>query len=81
MRFQLKEGAQLLMPGITAIPTLIRPRSVGSVRLQTNNPADPPLIDPNVFDVDEDVEEMVEALQIVRKVHMCRRILLSSSCK
>ena len=79
VRSQVKEGAQLLLPGITAFPTLLRPRSVGSVRLQSNNPADPPLIDPNVFDVDEDMEGMVEALHIVRKVDTGRMLLRLSS--
>ena len=70
LRFALREGdgAQLLLPGITAIPTLVRPRSVGSLRLQSNNPGDPPLIDPNVFAVPADLDDMLSALHLVRTV-------------
>ncbi|GBM41278.1 hypothetical protein AVEN_85834-1, partial [Araneus ventricosus] len=39
---------------------LLHPKSRGTVRLQSTNPYDPPLIDPNYFDDSSDVDAIVK---------------------
>ncbi|GBN22385.1 hypothetical protein AVEN_226187-1, partial [Araneus ventricosus] len=38
---------------------LLHPKSRGTVRLQSTNPYDPPLIDPNYLDDPSDIEAIV----------------------
>lgn len=41
---------------------VFRPRSQGTLRLQSNNPRDPPLIDPNYFAENYDLGVMVDTM-------------------
>lgn len=50
---------------------LLRPRSRGHVELQSADPEQAPLIDPNYFSDAEDLEVMVKGLKIARKVLAC----------
>lgn len=43
--------------------SLLHPRSRGTVTLQSSDPYDPPLIDPNYFEDPRDVDDMVEGIQ------------------
>ena len=38
----------------------VHPRSRGTVTLQSDDPYDPPLIDPNYFDDPRDIDDLVE---------------------
>ncbi|XP_033205577.2 glucose dehydrogenase [FAD, quinone]-like [Bombus vancouverensis nearcticus] len=49
----------------TAIPTLIRPKSRGVIKLRSNNPFDYPLIYPNYFENPDDVARLVEGIKFV----------------
>ncbi|XP_060830672.1 glucose dehydrogenase [FAD, quinone]-like [Bombus pascuorum] len=49
----------------TVLPTLIRPKSRGVIKLRSNNPFDHPLIYPNYFESPEDVATMVEGIKFV----------------
>ena len=42
------------------LPSLLHPYSRGTVTLQSTDPYDPPLIDPNYFEDPRDVHDMVE---------------------
>ena len=46
--------------GFSAVVTLTRPKSRGSVRLASNGPADPPLVDPNLLADADDVATLVK---------------------
>ena len=47
------------------LPTLIRPRSVGHIRLNSVDPFDKPIIDPNYFGDNQDIKVLVEGVKIV----------------
>ena len=47
---------------------LLRPKSRGSVTLQSADPAAPPRIDPKFYDHPDDLETMVKAFKITRRI-------------
>jgi len=47
---------------------LLRPQSRGSVQLQSADPNQPPLIDPNFFGEEADLEEMVAGFKLARRL-------------
>ena len=49
-------------------PTLLRPKSRGSVALGGPNINDPPIIDTNYLDHPDDIQTLVEGLKIVKKL-------------
>eukprot|EP00743_Colponemidia_sp_Colp-15_P001154 GILK01001267.1.p1 GENE.GILK01001267.1~~GILK01001267.1.p1 ORF type:complete len:635 (+),score=58.31 GILK01001267.1:58-1905(+) len=59
--------------GFSCIATLLRPRSVGHVSLESKDPFAAPHIDPNYLDHEDDVKRLVAGLQ------MCRKIALSAA--
>jgi choline dehydrogenase len=54
--------------GLTVFPVLLHPRSRGNVRLQSRNPEDDVLINPNYLAEDADVKVMVEAVKYARRL-------------
>ncbi|MEM8899955.1 MAG: choline dehydrogenase [Bacteroidota bacterium] len=56
--------------GFSILPTLLRPKSVGSVTLNSNNPMEAPVIDPNYFsdEGNEDYEAMMAGMRMARMV-------------
>jgi choline dehydrogenase len=63
---------QRLMPSIdrrfTLLPTLLHPKSRGSVRLRSNDPFDAPRIHPNYLDQEDDVQVLMNGVRIVRQI-------------
>ncbi|WAR09336.1 DHGL-like protein [Mya arenaria] len=49
--------------GLLMATILLHPKSKGSVSLKSNYPFDYPNIDPNYFDLEEDVRKMIEAIR------------------
>ncbi|XP_071858531.1 glucose dehydrogenase [FAD, quinone]-like [Bombus fervidus] len=49
----------------SALPTLLRPKSRGVIKLRSNNPFDHPLIYPNYFEEPEDMATLVEGAKFV----------------
>lgn len=45
-------------------PVLLRPKSVGYIKLRTSNPNDPPIIDPKYLTHPDDIHAVVEAMKI-----------------
>jgi choline dehydrogenase-like flavoprotein len=54
--------------GAAISPVGLYPRSRGRVRLASADPFAPPVIDPNLLDVPEDMEPLLRAIRLVRKV-------------
>jgi choline dehydrogenase-like flavoprotein len=54
--------------GFTIFPVLLHPRSRGTIRLSSNNPEDPPLINPNYLAEEVDVKILAEGYQFARRL-------------
>jgi len=50
------------------LPSLIYPKSVGTLRLHTANPLDAPAIDPRYFSDDADMQLLVEGIKAARQI-------------
>ncbi|MBU3062205.1 FAD-dependent oxidoreductase [Nocardia sp. NEAU-G5] len=53
---------------LTVMSTLIYPRSRGTVRLLSADPAAAPAIDPNYLDEQVDVDTLVEGMELIREI-------------
>ncbi len=49
-------------------PVLVRPESRGTIRLRSNDPFAPPLIDPNYLDDERDVRALLAGLKLAREI-------------
>jgi choline dehydrogenase-like flavoprotein len=54
--------------GFTVNSTFLRPRSIGSVRLKSSDPADQPLVDPNYLADPYDRSMALKSVRIIREV-------------
>ncbi|ESO12860.1 hypothetical protein HELRODRAFT_93524 [Helobdella robusta] len=61
-------GKPLSREGFTIFPVLLHPRSRGTIRLNTTNPEDPPLIDPNYLSEEIDIKILTEGFQFARRL-------------
>jgi choline dehydrogenase len=52
----------------TIMPGIIYPESRGEIRLATDHPADAPLINPNYYKEDIDMQSMIKGIEITREV-------------
>ncbi len=64
----LARGRKVARPGIQIDINQMRPKSLGTVRLKSNNPLDCPLINPNYYEVRSDLEEMIAGVKVMREV-------------
>src|SRR6202034_1082421 len=55
-------------PAFTASAANLRPTSRGFVRLRSNNPAAPPLIQPNYLSTDEDRRVAANSIRLTRRI-------------
>ena len=55
-------------PGQSLFPTLIYPKSRGTVRLASSDPTAPPLIDPAYLTAPQDAEVLLEGVDMVREI-------------
>ncbi|MEP3277647.1 MAG: GMC family oxidoreductase N-terminal domain-containing protein [Stappiaceae bacterium] len=64
------ESGVAAMPegGVTLNSCYLRPRSRGTVRLQSSNPEDAPLIDPNYLDDPRDREMSIRGLKLTQEI-------------
>ena len=46
---------------------VLRPQSQGQIKIKTNNPFDEPLLDPNYFEVEQDVVDYRNAVRKARE--------------
>jgi choline dehydrogenase len=53
---------------ISILPGVVRPRSRGSIKLASADPAVPPLVDPNYLGDPSDLDKLVEAVKISRRI-------------
>ena len=54
--------------GFSIGPTLIRPTSRGRLRLRSNFPMDPPLIDPNYLSQQSEVDTLIFGIKLARRI-------------
>ncbi|GBN21815.1 L-sorbose 1-dehydrogenase [Araneus ventricosus] len=59
-------------PIFVCVSHLLHPKSRGTVRLQSTDPYDPPLIDPNYFEDPADVAAIVKGMQTCRKIGLSK---------
>ncbi|MEO4042696.1 GMC family oxidoreductase N-terminal domain-containing protein [Hoeflea sp. CAU 1731] len=55
-------------PGFLLGISNCHPKSRGSVTLRSDNPFDPPVIQPNYLSADEDVEELIDGCMMLRRI-------------
>ena len=58
--FEDFNGGQQNKHGFVLLPKLLHPKSVGSIRLKSQNPFDYPLIDPGYLEDEQDVEILLD---------------------
>lgn len=63
-----KEKKLPKIDGYTLLPTLLAPKSIGSVSLNSKNPWDSPKIDPNYLSEMEDLQVLLEGLKLSKKL-------------
>jgi choline dehydrogenase len=54
--------------GFSVGPTLLYPKSTGSITLRSNNPLAQPVIQPNYFSHADDLQILVDAMRLARKI-------------
>lgn len=65
----IEKGVQTMKDGgVTLNACFLRPRSRGTVRLRSDNPNDPPLIDPNYLAEPYDREMSIRGLKLVQSI-------------
>ena len=57
--------------GFSIGPTLLRPASRGRIRLRSNFPMDPPLIEPNYLSQESEVDTMAFGIELARRIAAC----------
>jgi choline dehydrogenase len=70
---EAKKGSRPLLtpdplPALSLAVTNTHPRSRGSIMIEGPDPLAPPAICPNAYAVDEDLEEMMEAVKFIRRL-------------
>lgn len=66
--FVLPTVGRLAAPAYVLVPCLMQPRSRGSVRLASDNPRDPALIDPNYLSEPADLSILAEGVAVARDI-------------
>ena len=69
----LVRGRKVAQPGIQIDINQERPKSLGTVRLASADPAQHPLIDPNYLSDARDLDELVHGVHIMREVMANRK--------
>ena len=54
--------------GAMLVPSNLRPKSRGTIRLKSKDPKDKPIIDPHYLEDPEDLKELVEGLKIAEQI-------------
>ncbi|MBT4951971.1 MAG: choline dehydrogenase, partial [Pelagibacteraceae bacterium] len=54
--------------GFTILPTLLHPKSRGTVSLSSSNPKAPPIIQPNFLEKKEDLDQLIKGGKLVFKL-------------
>ena len=54
--------------GITFVFCLLRPKSIGTIRLASTNPIDHPIIDPEYLKDPEDLKVVMDGLKLSKKI-------------
>lgn len=60
--------------GFMIVPVLLRPKSRGRLILRNSDPWNPPIVDINYYDHEDDLNTMVQAIKIVSRGSLCINI-------
>ncbi|MEE2959884.1 MAG: GMC family oxidoreductase N-terminal domain-containing protein [Myxococcota bacterium] len=55
-------------PALTVLPTMLYPKSRGTLTLRSNSPTDAPIIDPNFLAQPDDLETLVSGIKLTREI-------------
>jgi choline dehydrogenase len=66
--FGLEPKVGLPKDGLGFGPTLLKPKSLGSIQLATKNPFDHPIINPNYLQHEDDIRVLVDGIKLCRKI-------------
>merc|ERR1712141_577773 len=70
--------------GVTLLPSLMRPKSRGTIRLKSKNPMDHPIIDPHYLEDPQDLKTLIESLKVTKKIgeskHFKKAKLIPKEC-
>ncbi|XP_077995832.1 glucose dehydrogenase [FAD, quinone]-like [Glandiceps talaboti] len=58
----------LAKEGLTFMPGLLHPKSVGNIKLKSTDPIEPPLMDPHYLEDQDDVETMIRSIRFIQKL-------------
>ena len=64
----LVRGKKVAKPGVQIDINLERPKSLGKIRLNSSNPLDYPIIDPNYLNNKKDLDDLVKGVKVVKKI-------------
>ena len=64
----LVRGKKVAKPGVQIDINLERPKSLGRIRLNSSNPLDYPIIDPNYLNNKKDLDDLVKGVKVVKKL-------------
>ncbi|XP_072046620.1 alcohol dehydrogenase [acceptor]-like [Amphiura filiformis] len=67
MGYDMDREGRYRRAGMTFIPIVLHPRSVGEITLASSDPLQPPLIDPRYLEDPFDVKVLVEAIRMVKR--------------
>ena len=70
----LVRGKKVAKPGVQIDINLERPKSLGRIRLNSSNPLDYPIIDPNYLNNKKDLDDLVKGVKVVKKIMKNRNI-------
>lgn len=72
-----------MQDGLSLMPIILHPRSIGTVRLHSSSPHDPPVIDAQFLTADEDVKTAISGnlhTLLVSVVHGPKRYATAQMC-
>ncbi|XP_077990212.1 glucose dehydrogenase [FAD, quinone]-like [Glandiceps talaboti] len=58
----------LAKEGLTFMPGLLHPKSVGNIKLKSTDPIEPPLMDPHYLEDQDDVETIIRGIRFIQKL-------------
>ncbi|XP_072035412.1 glucose dehydrogenase [FAD, quinone]-like [Amphiura filiformis] len=68
MSFDTTREERMRKEGIVLYSTFLHPKSIGSVKLRSKDPFDPPIVDPNYLENPYDVKALIQGIRLAKKI-------------